>query len=96
MCKYFQWVVFGDEEVQLKHTFTCTLTIDTKLRAFQYKYVLKILITLFFIYIVLFHPDFVSFMTRDLLSNMFWECHIIQAFWRNVKCFLEYFYINIE
>ena len=29
------------------------------------------------------------FMTRDSLSHMFWECHIIQAFWRNVTVFLQ-------
>ena len=28
-------------------------------------------------------------MTRDSLSHMFWECHIIQAFWRNVTVFLQ-------
>ena len=28
-------------------------------------------------------------MTRDSLSHMFRECHIIQAFWRNVTVFLQ-------
>jgi len=34
---------FDDKELQWKQIFTCpyTLTIDTKLRAFQYKYILK-------------------------------------------------------
>jgi len=36
-------------------------------------------------------------MTRDSLSHMFWECHIIQAFWRNVTVFLQNkLSINIE
>ena len=26
---------------------------------------------------------------RDSLTHMFWECHIIQAFWRNVTVFLQ-------
>ena len=85
---------FDDKELQRKQILTCpyTLTIVTKLCAFQYKYILKIL--LFFINIVLYHP---VFMTRDLLSHVYWECHIIQAFWRNVTVFLQNkLSINIE
>jgi len=28
-------------------------------------------------------------MTRYSLSHMYWKCHIIQAFWRNVTVFLQ-------
>ena len=69
-----------------------TLTIDTKLRAFQYKYILKILPDNSFLYKYCSVPsslcDF-CFMTRGSLSHMFWECHIIQALWRNVTVFLQ-------
>jgi len=60
---------------------------DTKLRAFQYKYILKILPDNSFLHRYCSVPsslcDF-CIMTRDSLSHMFWECHIIQACWRNV------------
>ena len=85
---------FDDKELQWKQIFTCpyTLTIDTKLRAFQYKYILKILPDNSFLHKYCSVPsslcDF-CFMTRDSLSHMFWECHIIQAFWRNVTVFLQ-------
>ena len=85
---------FDDKELQWKQIFTCpyTLTIDTKLRASQYKYILKILLDNSIL--VLYHP---VFMTRDSLSHMFWECHITQAFWRNVTVFLQNkLSINIE
>ena len=55
---------FDDKEFQWKQIFTIpyTLTIGTKFRAFQYKYILKhYLITLFFINIVLYHQVFVIF-----------------------------------
>mgnify|MGYP000278898940 CR=1 FL=1 len=81
---------FDDKELQWKQIFACpyTLTIDTTLRAFQYKYILEILHDNSFLHKYCSVPsslcDF-CFMTRDSSSHMFWECHIIQAFWRNVN-----------
>ena len=63
---------FDDKELQWKQIFTCpyTLTIDTKLRAFQYKYILKILPDNSFLHKYCSVPsslcDF-CFMTRDSL-----------------------------
>lgn len=68
------------------------LTIDTKLREFQYKTIMRIIPDNTFLYKCHLVPsnlcDF-CFMSIDSITHMFWECPIIQAFWRDVECDLE-------
>ena len=67
-------------------------TIDTKLRAFQYKFLKQILPTNDFLHkckIVQSSLCDLCNMHNETIIHLFWECPVSQAFWSNFSRFLE-------
>ena len=66
-------------------------TIDTKLREFQYKYIMRIIPTNTYLFKCKLAPsnlcDFCSSYT-ETVNHLFWECHYSQQFWSELKTFL--------
>lgn len=69
-----------------------TCTIDTKLREFQYKYIMRIVPNNVFLFKCKLVPsnlcDFCS-MATETVKHMFWECYIIQKFWVELHRYLN-------
>ena len=76
-----------------KHNYTQAfkLCIDTKLREFQYKYLLRILPDNSKLYRYNISSsrtcDF-CLMNIDSNKHMFWDCHIVQIFWKEISRFI--------
>ena len=68
------------------------LTNDTKLREFQYKYLIRIIPNNSFLLKCGLKPsnlcDFCC-MTIDSNIHMFWDCTTIQTFWHDLKLYIE-------
>ena len=75
-----------------KYTQPFQITIDTKLREFQYKHLMNIIPNNSFLYKCKISEsnlcDFCN-MSIDSTSHMFWECQIIQTFWADIQNFLQ-------
>ena len=81
-----------DIEWEIILTQSYNITIDTKLREFQYKYLMNIIPDNSFLHKChLVQSSLCDFCTMhpDSIYHMFWECHIVQGFWSEVKLFLE-------
>ena len=77
--------------------FLCT--IDTKLRAFQYKFLKRILPTNDFLNkckIVSSSLCDLCNMHTETVIHLFWECQVSQNFWSQVSLFLQNNNINIQ
>ncbi len=68
-------------------------TIDTKLRAFQYKFLMKILPNNVYLYKCKLSCsqlcDFCA-MAPETTKHMFWECQHTQTFWRDLQNYLNH------
>ncbi len=67
-------------------------TISTKLRAFQYKYLMRIIPNNSFLFACNLKPsNLCEFCNMNVDSNkhMFWECQTIQAFWSEIDEILK-------
>ena len=87
-----KWNVTNDEQWNIIHTQPFNLTIDTKLREFQYKYILNIVPNNSFLYKChLTQSNLCDFcnMYIDSTIHMFWECHHVQTFWTDTRTFLQ-------
>ena len=89
-----KWELIFDKEFETNKLFTqpFRLTHDTKLRTFQYKYIMQIIPNnSYLLQCGLTHSNLCDFCSMSVDSNMhmFWECPIIQQFWNSVKVYIE-------
>ena len=82
------------EVVNWKKVYTLPIksTIDSRLRNFQYKYLLRIIPTNKSLYkFKLVDSNLCDFciMNIDSLKHMFWECNHVQHFWNQLQTFLN-------
>ena len=87
---------------QLNWKFIYTLpfksTIDTKLREFQYKYIMRIIPTNKYLFKCnLTQSNLCDFCSSyiETVNHLFWECHYVQHFWSELKTYLSNLNINI-
>lgn len=77
--------------------FTCT--IDTRLRIFQYKYLMRIIATNRYLLKCKIAPsslcDFCN-MHDETLDHLFWDCCVCQQFWSRLRSFLDTNNMNIN
>ena len=70
------------------HSMPFECTIDTKLRAFQYKYTMRIYPTNQFLFKCNMtnssNCDFCH-MDVETIRHLFWECRMVQSFWNEIK-----------
>lgn len=84
----------GIQDIQWKNIFSLPYkcTISTKLREFQYKYLMRIIPNNSFLFKCHIKPsnlcDFCH-MSIDSNKHMFWECTVIQHFWSNINQLLQ-------
>ena len=82
---------FGDINWKIVHTIPFNSLIDTKIRAFQYKYLMRILPNNKYLYRCDINNtslcDFCS-MHVETNKHLFWECQITRAFWTELEIFL--------
>ena len=73
-------------------------TIDTKLREFQYKYIIRIIPQAYLFLNVIQFNRISNFYNSyiETVNHFFWECHYTQKFWSELKTFLATININIE
>ena len=74
-------------------------TIDTKLRAFQYKYNMRIYPTNQFLFkCKITSSSLCEFCNMDCetIEHLFWECQVVQAFWTGITNFIEAKQISIK
>ena len=89
-----KWEAHFEKELDFKSIFVkpLLLTNDTKLREFQYKYLMRIIPNNSFLLKCRLKPsnlcDFCC-MTIDSNIHMFWECTTIQTFWHDLKFYIE-------
>ena len=72
------------------HSLPFKSTIDTKLRSFQYKYIMRILPTNQFLSKCnIINSSLCDFCNRqpETLEHLFWECHFVRAFWTQIHNF---------
>ena len=75
--------VFNNLNWQNIHSLPFKSTIDTKLRSFQYKYIMRILPTnKFLTKCNIISSSLCDFCDRqpETLEHLFWECHFVRAF----------------
>ena len=82
------------------------ITIDTKLRAFQYKYLMHIVPNNKYLFKCgLVESNLCNFCNRSVETNehLFWECSCVQTFWEYIRQFIldkmpliRHFYLNYE
>ena len=88
--------------IELNWNFIYTLpsktTIDTKLREFQYKYIMRIVPTNKYLFKCKLVPstlcDFCNSYI-ETVNHLFWECHNTQQFWSGLQSLLTNLNINI-
>ena len=74
------------------HTIPFKSLISTKIRAFQYKYLMRIVPNNQFLYKCnINNTSLCDFCTMYVETNkhLFWECHCTRAFWTDVERFLS-------
>ncbi len=81
-------------EIEWKQIFTIPnkCTISTKLRAFQYKYLMRIIPNNSYLLKCKLKPFNLCdccHMSIDTNKHMFWECNIIQTFWSEINQMLQ-------
>ncbi len=81
-------------DIQWKTIFTIpyTCTINTKLRAFQYKYLMRIIPNNAFLFKCKLKPSNLCefcHMYTETNKHMFWECNIVQAFWSQINQLIQ-------
>ena len=84
---------------KIVHTLPCKSIINTKLRAFQYKYLMKILPNNRFLYKCnITSTSLCDFCNMYIESNkhLFWECLVSRSFWTELEVFLNEKRININ
>ena len=90
---------FQNIKWKLVYTTYIRSTISSKLRNFQYKFLTRIIPTNKWLYkCKLVSSSLCDFcnMYTDSLNHLFWECHVIQQFWRDLQIFLATKHINID
>ncbi len=80
----------NNQNIEWKYIFSLPykITICTKLRAFQYKYLMRIIPNNSFLFKCKIKPSNLCefcHMTIDSNKHMFWECINIQSFWSNIN-----------
>ena len=88
-----------DINQKIVHTLPCKSIINTKLRAFQYKYLMKILPNNRFLYKCnITSTSLCDFCNMYIESNkhLFWECLVSRSFWTELEVFLNEKRININ
>ena len=73
-------------------------TIDTTLRAFQYKFLKRIIPTNTFLFkCKIANSNLCDFCSSDIetVKHLFWDCQLSQHFWLQLKSFLESVNINL-
>ena len=91
---YIKWENEFGEDINwnniLEIPFKCL--IDTKLRTFQYKYIMRIIPNNKFLYKCnITNTSLCDFCCMNVETNkhMFWECTIIRAFWTDIENYLS-------
>ena len=91
--------VFNNLHWKNIHSLPFKSTIDTKLRSFQYKYIMRILPTNQFLSKcnIISLCDFCN-RQPETLDHLFWECHFVRAFWIHNFCIAnnQTFYLCYE
>ena len=81
----------GNINWKIVHTLPFQSLIDTKIRAFQYKYVMRIVPNNKFLYKCnISNTSLCDFCTMHVETNkhLFWECQYSRAFWTDLEVFL--------
>lgn len=87
-------IEFPEEELNWKHILTTPIhsTIDTKLREYQYKYIMNLVPNNDYLHKCKITNsrlcDFCS-MAPETQKHLFWECPITQNFWSNLQNFIN-------
>ena len=89
-----KWEQKLDKSINWNATFTniFQITIDTKLRAFQYKYLMHIVPNNKYLFRCgLVESNLCNFCNMSIETNehLFWECNIIQTFWEYIRQFIS-------
>ena len=94
-------IIFNDIHLDWKNIYLTPIqaTIDTKLRDFQYKFIMRIIPTNTFLFkCKISNSNLCDFCNRNIetIKHLFWECQHSQHFWSQPKTFLSEHNINID
>ena len=84
---------------KIVHTMPFKSVIDTKIRAFQYKYLMRIIPNNQFLYKCnISNSSLCDFCSMHVETNkhLFWECQCSRAFWTELEIFLSEKQINVR
>ena len=88
-----KWEIeFQNINWKLAYTSPIKCTIDTKLRYFQYKYLMKILpCNKFLLKCKIVNSSLCDFcnMNEETVKHLFWECPVSRNFWNRLELFLH-------
>ena len=98
----FKWKnLFEGKEIKWKQTYTGAfeITTDTKLRNFQYKFLMRLIPTNKYLYMCqLTSSNLCDFCTMyiESIEHLFWECPIVQNLWVNICNYLRSLGIEVS